>query len=86
MRIRTLIIRTLSAAILAMLVLSGTSISASWKLAQLSRVDARAQAAATEVTTLLILTHEYALHREPRSQCGLRYGDHGVADVLLEPR
>lgn len=68
MRIRTRIILTLVAASLTLMALAAISLSTSWRLAELSRAQQQAQAAAYEVSALLVLTHEYALHVEPRAE------------------
>lgn len=80
MRIRTRIILTLGIATLAVLALTTISLTAGWQLAKLSDEQAWAQTASHEISSLLVLTHEYALHAEPR----VAYQWHKRHTVLLQ--
>ena len=67
MRIRTLLQTSLVVAALMVIGLTVTSWFITAKLARVSLVQERAQAAAHNVSNLLVLTHEYALYSEERA-------------------
>ena len=67
MRIRTLLQISLVVAALMVIGLTATSWFIAAKLARVSLVQERAQAAAHNVSNLLVLTHEYALYSEERA-------------------
>ncbi len=68
MRIRTLLHVSLAIAIFMVIGLAATSWFITAKLAKVSLTQERVQAAAQQVSSLLVLTHEFALYSEERAE------------------
>ncbi len=67
MRVRTLLRLSVAIAVLMALVLGVTNWGVAAKLAAVSATEDRARNAIREVSDLLVLTHEYAMHGEERA-------------------
>ena len=85
MRIKSLLLLSVSVAIALVAGLALTSWLTTLKLVELSKAQARAQFAAREVSELLVLTHDYALHGEPRAARQWRAHHSTIMVALGEP-
>jgi hypothetical protein len=82
MRIKTLLTASVSLSILMVLGLGGAIWAVDDKLDRLSHAQTHAQSVVREVSALMVLTHEFALHAEARSVQQWRVRHERIVDTL----